>query len=164
ARRVLLALLEEIAHAAGAEADEHLDEIGTADREERDVGFTRDRAREQRLAGARRAHQQDALRDAASELLELLRFAEELDNLLQLVLCFVDAGDVLERHLLLRARRQLRLALAERQRLVAAALHRAQEEDQEADQEQDRRPRVEQRGPGARRRILRGDDHALVDQ
>ena len=53
AGRVLLALLEQIADARGADADEHLDEVGAADREERNVRFTRDRAREQRLAGAR---------------------------------------------------------------------------------------------------------------
>ena len=73
AGRVLLALLEQVAHAPGAHADEHLDEVRPADREERHVGLTRDRAGQQRLAGSRRAHQQHALRDAAAELLELLR-------------------------------------------------------------------------------------------
>ena len=141
AGRVLLALLEQVAHARRADADEHLDEVRAADREERHVGFAGDRAGEQRLAGSRRAHQQDALRDAAAELLELLRLLQELDDLLELFLRFVDAGDVLERHLLLRARRQLRLALAERQRLVAAALHLAHEEDPEADHQQKRAPR-----------------------
>ena len=63
AGRVLLALLEQIADARGADADEHLDEVRAADREERNVGFARDGAREQRLAGAGRAHQQHALRE-----------------------------------------------------------------------------------------------------
>ena len=35
AGRVLLALLEQVADARGADADEHLDEVGAADREER---------------------------------------------------------------------------------------------------------------------------------
>ena len=48
-------LLEQIAHARRADADEHLDELRAVDREERHAGFARDRAREQRLAGARRA-------------------------------------------------------------------------------------------------------------
>ena len=39
---VLLALLEQVADARGADADEHLDEVRAADREEGDVGFTRD--------------------------------------------------------------------------------------------------------------------------
>jgi hypothetical protein len=38
ARRVLLALLEEVTDARRADADEHLDEIRSADREERHVG------------------------------------------------------------------------------------------------------------------------------
>src|SRR3546814_1923458 len=42
--------------------------------------------RSQRLAGARRADQQTALRDLAAEALELLRVAQELDDLLQLLL------------------------------------------------------------------------------
>jgi hypothetical protein len=101
AGRVLLALLEEIPHARGADADEHLDEVGPADREEGDVRFARDRARQQRLAGSRRAHQEHALRDAPAELLELLRFLEELDDFLELVLRFVDPRHVLEGDLLL---------------------------------------------------------------
>src|ERR1043166_5621624 len=119
ARRVLLALLEQVAHARRADADEHLDELGSANRKERDVRFAGDRAGEECLAGSGRAHQQDALRNASTELLELLGLLEELDDLLQLFLRFVDARDVLERDFLLRARRELRLALAERQRLVA---------------------------------------------
>ena len=55
AGRVLLALLEHVAHAAGADADEHLDKIGARDREERHVRFAGDRAGEQGLAGAGRA-------------------------------------------------------------------------------------------------------------
>ena len=164
AGRVLLALLEQVAHARRADADEHLDEVGTADREERNVRFARDGARQQRLAGSRRAHQQHALRDAAAELLELLRLAQELDDLLQLVLGLVNARDVLERHLLLRARRKLRLALAERQRLVAAALHLAHEEDPEADHQENRRPRIQQRRPRARRRFARRHDDVALDQ
>src|SRR5205807_9574507 len=68
ARRVLLALLEQIADARRADADEHLDEVRAADREERDVRFARHGAGEQRLAGARRAHQQHALRNASAKL------------------------------------------------------------------------------------------------
>jgi hypothetical protein len=103
AGRVLLALLEQVAHARGADADEHLDEVGAADREERHVGLAGHGAGQQGLAGARRAHQQHALRDAAAQLLELLRLLQELDDLLELVLRLVHAGDVLERDLLLRS-------------------------------------------------------------
>src|SRR3989441_1110779 len=86
---VLLALLEEVAHAARADAHEHLDEVGPGDAEERHSRLAGDGAGEQRLAGAGRAHQQHALGDAAAELGELLRVLEELDDLFQLVLGLV---------------------------------------------------------------------------
>ena len=79
---VLLALLEEVADAGCADADEHFDEVRTGDGEEGDVGFAGDCAGEQGLAGSRRSDEQDALGDAAAEALELLRLAEELDDLL----------------------------------------------------------------------------------
>ncbi len=46
ARRVLLGLLEHVAHARSADADEHLDEVGAGNRKERNVGFAGDRARD----------------------------------------------------------------------------------------------------------------------
>src|SRR3970282_672333 len=91
---VALGLIEEVAYTGGADADEHLDELGAADREERHAGLPGDRAREQRLAGARRAQQEDAARDARAEGGELLGVLEELDDLLELLLRFVDAGHV----------------------------------------------------------------------
>src|SRR5689334_24101575 len=42
AGRVLLALLEQVAHAARADAHEHLDEVGARDREERHARFARE--------------------------------------------------------------------------------------------------------------------------
>ena len=84
AGRVLLGLLEHVAHARGADADEHLDEVGAGDGEERHVGFARDRARDQRLAGAGRADQQHAARNLAAEPLELAGVAQEFDDLLQI--------------------------------------------------------------------------------
>ena len=97
AGRVLLGLLEEVAHAAGADADEHLDEVRARDREERHAGLAGDRARQQRLAGAGGAEEQDALRDPRAERLELLRVLEELLDLVQLLDRLVDAGDVARR-------------------------------------------------------------------
>ena len=74
-------------------------------REERHAGLARDRAREQRLAGARAAGEQHAARDPAAELAVAVGVLEEVDDLGQLLLGLVDAGDVLERDLrLLRPR------------------------------------------------------------
>src|SRR5690606_40065209 len=67
-------------------------------------------------------------RSSDLELLELLRILEEGDDLLDLVLRLVDAGDVRERHLVLRLAEQLRAALAEAHRLAAARLELRSEE------------------------------------
>ena len=60
---VLLGLLEQVAHAGGTDTDEHLDEVGAGDRVERHAGLAGDGAGQQRLAGAGRAVEQDALGD-----------------------------------------------------------------------------------------------------
>src|SRR5690606_21870642 len=86
ARRMLLGLLEHVAHAAGADADEHLDEVGTGNAEERHLGLAGDRARQQGLAGARRADHQHATRNLAAKLLEAARVAQEFDQLADLLL------------------------------------------------------------------------------
>src|SRR5215470_15882232 len=86
ARRILLALLEQVAHARSAHTDEHLNEIRTGDREERNIGLAGNSARQQRFAGPRRPDQQHALGNASAKLLELLRLAQEFDDLFQLFL------------------------------------------------------------------------------
>ena len=100
----LRALLEHVAHAARADADEHFHEVRTADAEERHVRLAGDGLGEQRLAGAGRADHQHALRNAAAELLEFLRVLEELDEFPDLFLGLLDAGHVLEGDLVLVAR------------------------------------------------------------
>ena len=159
---VLLALLEEVADAGCADADEHLDEVRTGDGEEGDVGFAGDCAGEEGLAGARRSDEQDALGDAAAEALELLRFAEELDDLLELFLGFVDAGDVLEGDLLLLHGEQTGARLAEAHGLVAAGLHLAEEEEPEAEQEGEGRDGDQQAEPLVGALILDGDVDAVI--
>ena len=164
AGRVLLRLLEHVAHAACADADEHFDEVGARNGEEGHIGFARDRARGQGLAGAWRADQQHAARDAPAELLELLRVAQELDNLLQVLLGLVDAGDVLERHASLRLGQKLGLRLAEAHRLAGAALHlpgHVNPETQEQQHGQDAGDDREQPVVAVGRRLGR-DRHVLL--
>ncbi len=164
----LLRLLEQVAYAGGADADEHLDEVGAGDREERHARLARGRAREQRLTGAGRAVEQDALRDARAERLELLRVLEELLDLLKLLDRLVRAGDVLVRDLRRVGGHPLGAALAEAHHLRAAALHLVHEEDPEADQEHERQEAREERPPSARADPLRVEldvvllEHLLV--
>ena len=90
-------LLEQIAHARGADADEHLDELRSAGLEEPDAGFACGRLRDERLAGSGRPDEQHAFRNPSAEPRELLRRLQELDDLLQFGDRFVGAADVLER-------------------------------------------------------------------
>ena len=66
ARGVRLGLLEQVAHAAGADADEHLHEVGAGDGEERHPGLAGHGPGEQGLAGARRPYSEHALGDLSA--------------------------------------------------------------------------------------------------
>ena len=164
AGRVLLGLLEHVAHAARADADEHLDEVGAGDREERHVGLTGNGARNQRLAGAGRADEQHAARNLAAEPLEFSGVAQELDDLLQVLLGFVDARDVLEGDAAVRLGQKLCPRLAEAERLAAGALHLPGQENPHADQRDERQPRQQQRHEPRHVVLLgaRGDRDALA--
>ena len=144
ARRVALGLVEQVADAAGADADEHLDELGAGDAEERHAGLTGDGAGHQRLAGAGRPDEQHAARDARAERVELLRVLQELDDFLELGLGLVDAGHVVERDDGLVAEEHARPALAEAEGLVIGALRLSHHEEDEAADDQQRQDRGQQ--------------------
>ena len=145
AGRILLGLLEHVANAAGADADEHFDEVRTGNREERHVGFAGDRARDQRLAGAGGADQKHAARNPSAEPLIFAGIAQKLDDLLQILLGFVDAGDVLEGDAAMGLGQHLGARFAKAHRLAGAALHLPRQEDPDADQRDKGQPRHQER-------------------
>src|SRR4051794_10398936 len=65
------------------------------------MGLAGHRAGEQRLAGAGRAGEEDAARDAPAETRVLVGVAQEVDDLGELGLRLLDARDVAERDALL---------------------------------------------------------------
>ena len=93
---LLLRLLEQVAHTAGTHAHEHLHEVRAAQREEGHLGLTGHRLGEQRLAGARRAHEQGALGDLGTEVGVLLRVLQEVHDLLELLLGLIEPGHIVE--------------------------------------------------------------------
>ena len=104
-RRRLLGLLEQIAHARCTHTHDRLDELGGRHGEEGGVRLARDGAGEQRLAGPRRPVQHHPPRDPSAELRVARGVLEEVHDLDELVLGFVDPGDVVEGDSLLRAGR-----------------------------------------------------------
>src|SRR5690242_3218299 len=132
ARRILLALLEKVTYAARADAYEHFHEVRARDREEWNVRFARNRARQKGLASARRTNQQNALRDASAKFLEFLRVFQEFNDLLQLFLRFVGSRNIFESGFLLLSGKQTRAGFAEAQSLVSTGLHLAHEEQTES--------------------------------
>ena len=92
-----LGLLEHVADAGGAHADEHFDEVGTRQAEERHARLAGNRLGQQRFAGSRRADEQHALGNSAAQHLVFFRGLEELDDFAEFFDRFFDAGHVLER-------------------------------------------------------------------
>src|SRR3989440_189609 len=149
--------------AGGGAAPANLPEkAGPGDGEDGPPRLARARPREQRLAGAGRPVEQDALRDPRAERLELLRVLEELLDLLELLDRLVHAGDVLEPDLRRVRRHSLRAALAEAHHLRAAALHLVHQEDPEAEQQDEGQQRGEDRPPRRRARPLRVELDAMA--
>ena len=93
---VILGLFEQVSNARSADADKHLNKVRAGDGEKRHFGLAGDGLGEHGLAGTGVAHEQHAAGDAPAEALELLGIAQELDDLLDLVLGLFNAGDVVE--------------------------------------------------------------------
>ena len=96
-RRLLAGRLEEVAYPAGADADEHLHEVGTAHRQERDAGFAGHGPGQKGLARARGAHEQDPLGDLGADVPEPVGRLQEVHHFADLELHALVAGDVRER-------------------------------------------------------------------
>ena len=118
ARRLLLGLLEKVADTRGAHADEHLDEVGTRNREERHVGLACDGLRQQGLTRPRRAYEQRPLGDFGTQFLIFVGLLEEIHDLHDLDLGLLQPGHILERD-------ALGVILVEHLRLGLAHVHDA---------------------------------------
>ena len=125
-RSVLLAGLEQVAHAACAHAHEHFHEVRTRHAEERHSRFASDCACEESLAGTRRPDEKCPLRDSSTERIVFFWVLQELHEFLQVLLGLVATRHVVERGLLLRVvTDNLCLALAKAERVFAATAHLA---------------------------------------
>ncbi len=142
-----LGLLEQVTDTAGADADEHLDEVGARDGEERHLGLAGHGSGQQGLAGAGGAVQQHPLGDLGADGLEAGRVLEELLDLVELLDRLVTARHVGEGDLGLVLRHLTGLGLAELHHAVAAALHRVEHEEEQAEQDHDGQQAEQEGGP-----------------
>ena len=166
ARGVLLGLVEHVANAARADADEHLDEVRAGDGEERHARLTRDRAGEQGSCRCRAGRPAARPWESCRRAWRTARVLEELDDFLELLARLVDAGDVGEGHPALLFGQHAGAALAEAHRARAGVLlHLAHDEEADPEDQQERQRIVEHVKPDARALLgLHLDRDALLDQ
>ena len=166
----LLRLFEQVAHAARADADVQLHKVRAGDRQERYPGFPGNCAGDQRFAGARRADEQNALRDFRAHGGEALWVAQEFDDLGQLFLFLVRTGHVLERDSLVRGDAKAGVCVGELRHPAGASAVGPRREEEPEQHNQPKADDVGQDGPVPRRggrevviaderavRFLRGD-------
>src|SRR5262249_22192456 len=137
ARRGLLRAVEEVAHTAGADADQHLYELRAGHREEGDVRLASHRLGEQRLTSARRADQQHALGQLAAQTRVALRILEELHHLLQIGLGLIHTCHISKCRLGLAAHVDTGAALAETEDAALGLAGAAAEIPDATDEQQD---------------------------
>jgi len=151
---------EQATDAGGADTGIHFDEVGSAGEQERDARFAGNRAGEERLARAWRADEQHAARNPAAERRVAARLAQEIGDLLDLVLGLVDSGDVLKCDHIAAPIGHARPRRHRRDAASGGAVHR------EAEQRKERR-RSAQCRPAQRARVSRRqhiDSDAALDQ
>ena len=160
----VLGLVEEVAHAAGADADEHLDELRGRQPEEGHLGLAGHGPGQQRLAGAGLAREQHAARDAGARACGSARDAQEVDDLGELGLGLVDAGHVGEGGALLLGLVLVHLGPAEHAHHAAHAARAAgrlgapRVPDEQPPEQQGRAEEGKQRLPPGRAERLGVDD------
>ncbi|CAG7113321.1 hypothetical protein PICSAR202_03872 [Mycobacterium avium subsp. paratuberculosis] len=135
ARVVLFGLVEQVTNPGRAHPDEHLDEVGPGDGEERNPGLAGHRPGQQRLTGAGWPVEQHALGDLGAQRLIAARVLQEVLDLVELLDRLVDPGDVGERGLGHVLGELFGPRLSEPEAHPGAALH-AREHHEQPDQQQ----------------------------
>ena len=149
--RLFSGLFEQIAHACRTDADEHFDEFGAVDGEERDACFTGDGLGKQGFAGSRRPDEQYAVGNASAQPSVFFRIAQKADDFLQFFFRFIDAGDVVEGDLDVFFDIDFGAAFADGEKAAAAAhaglpCHAAHQEHPDAEEDDGRNDPAEDVG------------------
>ena len=106
-------LIKHVAYTRRTHTYKHLDKIRTRDGEEWHFGLTGDGFCQQCLTGTRLTDHQNASRNAATQALEFVGFAQEVDQFLYVFLGLFNTSHIRECHFDLVFTQQFGLALAE---------------------------------------------------
>jgi hypothetical protein len=134
-RSRFLGLGEQVANPAGPDPDEHLDEGGPGDGEERHAGLTGDGAGEEGLARPRRTGEEHSLGDLGPHRGVLVGRFEEVLDLGKLLHGLIETGDVIERDVRLIGGEPLGLGPPHPQQAAAGGFHAGDEEDGDPDEQ-----------------------------
>ena len=119
----LLGLVKQVADTACTDADVQLDKVRAGDGQELNPGFSGDCLGKQRLAGSRRADQQDALGNPGAHIRIGLRVLQKVDDFGQLFFFLVTAGHIGKGLLVLLLAAEAGPRLAEACHTAGAAAH-----------------------------------------
>ena len=97
-RSASLCRLEQVTNTAGADAYIQLQELRSADGEERNMSFSGDSLGKQGLTGAGRAYEQNALGDPCAHVGKCLGRAQEVDDLSKLLFFLICSGNISKGH------------------------------------------------------------------
>ena len=93
-RSVFLRLVKKVSDSRSADTDIHFNEIGTGNREERNICFTGNGSRKEGLTCTRRAYKKHALGDSCAEGAKLFGALEEVNHFAELFLFLICACDL----------------------------------------------------------------------
>ena len=160
--------VEQVADARGTHADVQLHEVRAGHGEEGNARLPGDRLGKQSLTGSGRAHQQDAVGDFGAQPCKLLGRLQVLDDLDQLRLFLVGAGNIAEGDAVLVVRQpDVRLAeavhLAGRARAAHHGFHGAPVQENQNDDQKDAGQVGQPERDALRRLVLRTDQNAGGD-
>ena len=112
-RCVTLALFEKISYTGSTYTNKHFHKIRTGNGEKRNARFPGNSLGQKRLTSSWRSYKDNSFRDSGPHLGILLGILQEIYNLLQLLLLFLQARYVLESHFLIIRHGHSRPAFAE---------------------------------------------------
>ncbi len=144
ARSVRFRLLKQIANPCGTDTDEHFNEFASADMEERNSRFTSDGTSQKGFSAPRRSHEQNAFWDFRTQGLKPLWVFQELNDLLQFLLCLFQIRNIVKSDSWLVLVVATGSASGKVEGLLVSRLHLPKDEEKKADEAKHKQERQDE--------------------